>query len=341
MKRTTIRDVARTAGVSLSTVSRVLHRHPAVNSDIQQRVLHAIEQLEYQPNRSAQRLRSKMGSVIGLIISDIENPFFTSIVRGVEDVAYAQQMTVVLCNTDEDPAKQERYIDVMQEEGVAGLIIAPAHGDSSDSLQRLRDLGIPVVLLDRDIGDEKSDAVCVDNVAGAYSATQHLIAANRKRIAIVNGDTQIKTFADRFKGYRRALIDANIKTNRNYVVEVPPKIERSLQATLELLQIKPRPDAIFAGNNLITIGVLKAIKQLKLKIPEEIALVGFDDMPWSSELCPPITSVAQPTYELGQEAARLLLRRLRNNDGFHQTITLRTRLIVRESCGAKLTTSEV
>jgi LacI family transcriptional regulator len=338
MKRATIRDVASTAGVSLSTVSRVLHRHPAVNRDIQARVLNAIEQLEYQPNRSAQRLRSKMSSVIGLIISDIENPFFTSIVRGVEDVAYGQQMTVVLCNTDEDPAKQERYIEVMEEEGVAGLIIAPAHGDSIESLQRLRDLGIPIVLLDRDIGDDKSDVVCVDNAAGAYSATQHLIATNRKRIALVNGDTEIKTFADRFEGYRKALIDANIKVNKNYVVEVPPKIERSLQATLDLLQMKPRPDAIFAGNNLITIGVLKAIKQLKLKIPEEIALVGFDDMPWSSELCPPITSVAQPTYELGQEAARLLLRRLRNNDGFHQTITLRTRLIVRESCGANAIT---
>lgn len=340
MKRATIRDVAKTAGVSLSTVSRVLHRHPAVNSDIQQRVLRAIDELDYQPNRSAQRLRSKLGSVIGLIISDIENPFFTSIVRGVEDVAYANQMTVVLCNTDEDPAKQERYIGVMQEEGVAGLIIAPAHSDSYESLQPLRELGIPTVLLDRDIGDEKSDAVCVDNVAGAYTATQHLITANRKRIAIVNGDTHIKTFADRYQGYRRALIDGNIKINKNYVVEVPPKIERSLQATLELLQLKPRPDAIFAGNNLITIGVLKAIKQLKLSIPEEIALVGFDDMPWSSELCPPITSVAQPTYELGQEAARLLIRRLRDNDGFHQTITLHTRLIVRESCGAKQSSSE-
>lgn len=340
MKRATIRDVAKTAGVSLSTVSRVLHRHPAVNSDIQQRVLRAIDELDYQPNRSAQRLRSKMGSVIGLIISDIENPFFTSIVRGVEDVAYANQMTVVLCNTDEDPAKQERYIGVMQEEGVAGLIIAPAHSDSYESLLPLRELGIPTVLLDRDIGDEKSDAVCVDNVAGAYSATHHLITAHHKRIAIVNGDTHIKTFADRYQGYRRALIDANIKINKNYVVEVPPKIERSLQATLDLLQLKPRPDAIFAGNNLITIGVLKAIKQLKLSIPEEIALVGFDDMPWSSELCPPITSVAQPTYELGQEAARLLIRRLRDNDGFHQTITLHTRLIVRESCGAKQSGSE-
>ena len=336
MKRATIRDVANAAGVSLSTVSRVLNRHPGVDSSLQERVQVAVDQLGYQPNRWAQRLRSEMSSVIGLVISDIENPFFTSIVRGVEDVAYDHQMTVFLCNTDEDPRKQERYVDVMAEERVAGLIIAPAHGESMGALQKLRDAGIPIVLLDRDIGAQKIDAVLVDNVAGAYSAAQHLIALNRRRIALVNGDTSIKTFEDRYKGYRKALADAGIRFNKDFVVETAPKIERSQQATVELLQRRPRPDAIFAGNNLITIGVLKAIRQLKLKIPEEIALVGFDDMPWSSELCPPITSIAQPTYELGKEAAQLLIRRLQNANGFHQTITLHTRLIVRESCGASL-----
>lgn len=339
MKRATIRDVANAAGVSLSTVSRVLHGHPAVDSDLQKRVLEAIQKLNYQPNRSAQRLRSKMSSVIGLVISDIENPFFTSIVRGVEDVAYSQQMTVVLCNTDEDPVKQQRYVDVMAEERVAGLIIAPAFGDSVHSLNKLRDSGIPIVLLDRNIGENKIDAVMVDNIAGAYTATQHLLSLNRRRIALVNGDTHIKTFEDRYKGYIKALTDANIKVNKNYIVEVHPKIERSFQATLELLQLHPRPDAIFAGNNLITVGVLKAIKHLELKIPEEIALVGFDDMPWSSELFPPVTSIAQPTYELGQEAARLLIRRLQDPNAFQQTIMLQTRLIVRESCGAYLQSS--
>ncbi len=336
MKRATIRDVANTAGVSVSTVSRVLNAHPAVDSSLQKRVLAAVEQLGYQPNRWAQRLRSEMSSVIGLVISDIENPFFTSIVRGVEDVAYNHQMTVFLCNTDEDPRKQERYVDVMAEERVAGVIIAPAHGDSLGALQKLRDSGIPVVLLDRDIGAQKIDAVLVDNVAGAYTATKHLISVNHRRIALVNGDTRIKTFADRYEGYRNALADANIKLNKNYVVEVHPKIERSQQATIDLLQMKPRLDAIFAANNLITIGALKALRQLKLKVPEEVALVGFDDMPWSSELYPSVTSIAQPTYELGREAAQLLMRRVQHADGFHQTITLHTRLIVRESCGAKL-----
>ena len=336
MKRATIRDVARAAGVSVSTVSRVLHGHPAVNGDLQKRVQEAIETLDYQPNRSAQRLRSNMSSVIGLVISDIENPFFTSIVRGVEDVAYSKQMTVVLCNTDEDPRKQERYVDVMAEERVAGLIIAPAYGDSVQSLLKLRQSGIPTVLLDRNVGEDKIDAVLVDNVAGAYTATQHLIALGRRRIVLVNGDTRIKTFADRHRGYCKALEDAGIPFNREYVVEVYPKIERSIEAALALLQLDPRPDAIFAGNNLITVGVLKAIKQLGLNIPQEIALVGFDDMPWSSELCPPVTSIAQPTYELGQEAARLLIRRIQDPNAFQQTIMLHTRLIVRESCGAFL-----
>jgi DNA-binding LacI/PurR family transcriptional regulator len=336
MKRATIRDVASAAGVSLSTVSRVIHGHPAVNHDLQKRVLEVIAQMDYQPDRSAQRLRSKMSSVIGLIISDIENPFFTSVVRGVEDVAYRHQMTVVLCNTDEDPKKQERYVDVMVKERVAGLIIAPADGDTVSPLYRLQESGIPIVLLDRNIGANKIDAVMVDNLNGAYTATKHLISLNRKRIALLNGDTQIKTFEDRYKGYCKALEEANIKLNKQYVVEVLPKIERSYDAALQLLQLKSRPDAIFAGNNLITVGVLKAIRQLKLNVPEDIALVGFDDMPWSSELCPPITSIAQPTYELGKEAASLLIRRLQEPSRFQQTIMLHTRLIVRESCGAYL-----
>jgi LacI family transcriptional regulator len=334
MKRATIRDVALSAGVSLSTVSRVIHGHPAVDSALQKRVLEAVERLNYQPNRAAQRLRSQVNSVIGLVISDIENPFFTSIVRGVEDVAYDNQMTVILCSTDEDPVKQERRLEVMAKERVAGLIIAPAHGDSLASLHKLHQSGMPIVLLDRYIGSGELDGVMVDNVEGAYTATRHLIAQNRRRIALVNGDSRIKTFEDRLKGYRMALAEANIPFDDDLVTEVDPKIERSQKATLRLLQREPRPDAIFASNNLITVGVLKAIRQLKLKIPEEVALVGFDDMPWSSELCPPVTSVAQPTYELGKEAGRLLIRRLQDPGGFQQTIVLHTRLIVRESCGA-------
>lgn len=324
------------AGVSLSTVSRVIHGHPAVDSVLQKRVMEAVERLNYQPNRSAQRLRSQVNSVIGLVISDIENPFFTSIVRGVEDVAYENQMTVILCSTDEDPVKQERRLEVMAKERVAGLIIAPAHGDSMASLYRLHESGMPIVLLDRYISNSEMDGVMVDNVEGAYTATRHLISLKRKRIALVNGDSRIKTFEDRYKGYRKALAEANIPLNEDYITEVDPKIERSLKATLKLLQRDPRPDAIFASNNLITVGVLKAIRQLKIKIPEEVALVGFDDMPWSSELCPPVTSIAQPTYELGKEAGRLLIRRLKDPGGFQQTIVLHTRLIVRESCGAYL-----
>lgn len=305
-----------------------------MDSALQKRVLEAVERLNYQPNRAAQRLRSQVNSVIGLVISDIENPFFTSIVRGVEDVAYDNQMTVILCSTDEDPVKQERRLEVMAKERVAGLIIAPAHGDSLASLHKLHQSGMPIVLLDRYIGSGELDGVMVDNVEGAYTATRHLIAQNRRRIALVNGDSRIKTFEDRLKGYRMALAEANIPFDDDLVTEVDPKIERSQKATLRLLQREPRPDAIFASNNLITVGVLKAIRQLKLKIPEEVALVGFDDMPWSSELCPPVTSVAQPTYELGKEAGRLLIRRLQDPGGFQQTIVLHTRLIVRESCGA-------
>jgi DNA-binding LacI/PurR family transcriptional regulator len=334
MKRITIRDVARAAGVSLSTVSRVLHGNPTVRPDLQERVLETVQRLNYQPNRMAQRLRSNASNIIGLVISDIENPFFTSIVRGVEDVAYGQFMNVILCNTDEDPLKQRRYIDIMAEERAAGLIIAPVHEERTlDSLLELQKGGVPVVLVDRNIGADQIDAVLVDNFAGAYSATRHLIDCGRKRIAIVNGETRIETFADRYEGYARALADAGIPLDMKLVVETAPRINESQQATSRLLEADHKPDAIFAGNNLITLGVLKAAKQVNMTIPQDMALAGFDDMPWSSELCPSITSVAQPTYELGQEAARLLIRRMKDNNAFQQTTMMQTRLIVRESCG--------
>jgi LacI family transcriptional regulator len=334
MKRTTIQDVAEKAGVSLSTVSRVLNDNPSVSIDLQQRVLDAIKILNYQPNRSAQRLRSQNSRVIGLVISDIENPFFTSIVRGVEDVAYNRQMNVILCNTDENPEKERRYIEVMSEERVAGLIITPTYGDKQDILIDLQASGIPVVLLDRDIESDALDTVLVDNISGAYTATKHLIDLAYERIAIVNGEPQVKTFSDRFKGYQKALIESGVKLDQSLVCEVSPRIESSLQATQTLL--KASPDAIFAANNLMTLGVLKAIKAQGLRVPEDVALIGFDDMPWSGDLYPPITSVAQPTYELGREAARLLIRRMSDENVFQQKILLQTRLIVRQSCGAYL-----
>lgn len=336
MKRVTMKDVARAAGVSLSTVSRVLNDNLSVDSDLRKEVLDAIKQLGYQPNRSAQQLRSSISHVIGLIIADVENPFFTSVIRGIEDVAFDRQLNVLLCNTDEDPDKQQEYLKVMSEERVAGLIITPTFDTDPEQLRSLQQSGMPIVLLDRQIEELECDQVIVDNVAGAYTATRHLIELGHRRIAFVQGNLPVRTYTDRYIGYTQALTEASIQLDRNLVLELSPRLEDTYETMLPYLRSKQPPDAVFAANNLMTLGVLKAIKQAGLSVPEDIAVVGFDDMPWSGELCPPVTSVAQPTYELGQEAARLLIRRINDEKVFRQDVLLKTRFIIRASCGATI-----
>lgn len=337
MAQITMRDVADYANVSLSTVSRVLNNHPSVDEQLRQRVLDAVRSLGYQPNQAARRLRSNTSNVIGLIISDIENPFFTSVVRGVEDLAYAHQRNVILCNTDEDPAKEQIYLEVMQAERVAGLIITPTYGERRhDSFARLQALGIPIVLLDRSLSGSEFDDVTVDNLSGAYQAVKHLLQLGRKRIAMVTAETRLTTFQQRHQGYLKALAEFGIKPQKELVKVTDPKTAAAQQVTAQLLQLSRPPDAIFAANNLMTIGVLNTLREQRVRVPEDVALVGFDDMPWSGQLSPPVTSVSQPTYELGREAARLLLRRINDPDVHPQSIVLQTRLVVRESCGAQL-----
>ena len=333
MPTSTLKDVANRAGVSKATVSRVLNNNPRVAEDLRLRVVEAVQALGYQPNRAARRLRASSSDVLGLIISDIANPFFISVVRGVEDTAYAHNMSVVLCNTDEDLVRQQIYLRVMQAEHVAGLIISPANVD--EDFSGLKRLGIPVILLDRQTDKLVTDAVVVDNVAGACDAVRHLIGLGYERIGIVGGTPHLTTGRQRTEGYRKALHDAGIRIDERLVKHGDFKTDSGYRLTNELLQLPQPPRAIFVANNLMTLGALRAIREQGVRVPEEVALVGFDDMPWSSELCPPLTAVSQPTYELGQETVHLLLRRLADPNAPIRTVTLQPRLVVRESCGAQ------
>lgn len=338
MGTVTIQEVAAYAGVSSATVSRVLNGHPRVSAELRERVLEASRALGYQPNRVARRLRigSSTSDVVGLIISDIENPFFISVVRGVEDVAYANRLSVVLCNTDESPAKQQMYLNVMLAERVGGLIISPAPGSDYQELDRLRQKGIPIVLLDRRAERYDFDTVQVDNVHGAFMAVSHLIELGHRRIALIGGTAGLTTARDRYEGYRNALEKAGIALDKSLIKQGDYKKASGYQLTLDLMQLREPPRAIFVANNLMTLGTLQALQELRIHVPQDVALVGFDDMPWSGQLCPPLTAVAQPTYDLGQEAGRLLLRRMPDRDAAAQTIVLQTRLIIRESSGARL-----
>jgi LacI family transcriptional regulator len=334
MTAPTLKDVADHAQVSKATVSRVLNNNPNVAEELRVRVLESIRLLGYQPNRAARRLRASVSEVLGLIISDIENPFFISVVRGVEDAAYASQMSVVLCNTDENPAKQQMYLRVMQAERVAGLIISPTN--VNEDFTELSQVGIPVILLDRRTDKFETDAVTIDNVGGAFLAVRHLIDLGYERIGTIGGSPHLTTGRERFEGYRKALNAAGLKIDEKLVKIGDFKTDSGYRLVSELISLPRPPQAIFVANNLMTLGTLRALRENNIRVPQDVALVGFDDMPWSSELCPPLTAISQPTYELGQETVNLLLRRLANPDAPIRTVTLQPRLIVRESCGAML-----
>lgn len=337
MSTVTIQTVAEHAQVSRATVSRVLNHNPSVDPEIRDRVLEAARVLGYQPNRAARRLRTQSKDVIGVIISDIQNPYFTSVIRGIEDAAYAHQMNIVLCNSEEDSAKQQKYARVLQAESVAGMIISPAHAQNDlPFLQEMKQNGIAIIILDRVSADLPFDAVKVDNVQGAYDAVQHLIAQGRHHIGVIYPD--VITGRERYQGYRNALEANDIVFNPDLALAAGYTVESAYQATRELLQSGLALDALFSGNDHVTLGVLRACRELGARIPQDIALAGFDDMPWADELYSPPTVVAQPTYDIGQQAVHLLRRRLAQPDAPVETIVLQTQLIIRQSSG---TTKEV
>jgi LacI family transcriptional regulator len=255
MANSTLRDVAEYAGVSSATASRVLNNNPTVAPELRSRVLEAIQALGYQPNRAARRLRAQSSNVIGLVISDIQNPYFLSVIRSVEDAAYAQQMNLILCNSDEDPDKERMYLNVMESEHVAELIIVPAHSNNSADLNLLKQAGIPIILLDRVVRNVQADTVQVDNERGAYEAVQHLIDLGYERIATIAGSRHLTTGRERYQGYQAALETAGLPLDENLVKTGNFKTESGYSLALELMNSNP-PEAIFVANNLMSLGAL-------------------------------------------------------------------------------------
>ncbi len=323
MTAVTMKDVAEYAGVSKATVSRVVNDDPNVAADLRTQVLNAIKELGYQPNRAAQRLRAGSSDVIGLLVSDIQNPFFTSVVGGVEEMAYAHQMSILLCNTNEDYSRQQMYLSVMQAENVAGLILSPTPMTDGKSLKKLTQANMPIILLDRSVDGLDADTVVVDNAHGAFLAVTHLINLGYKRIGMIASSPILTT-------------GPGFPVDDNLIKVGDSRKESGHELARELIEMSEPPEAIFVANNLMTLGALGALREHKVRVPEDIALIGFDDMPWSAELCSPLTAISQPTYDLGREAVHLLIRRLAEPKAPYRTVTLQTRLIVRESCGATL-----
>jgi LacI family transcriptional regulator len=326
-----IKDVARHAQVSVATVSRVLANKPYINEETRQRVLLSVKELGYQPSRVARSLRVKTSQIIGLIISDIQNPFFTSLVRAVEDTASANQLAIFLCNSDEDPQKEALYVDLMISEHVAGVIITPTC-EVGCSVKRLVDAGIPVVTVDRRVLDLELDTVVLDNISAASDLVTYLLNLGHRRIGAILGSSEITTGHERFHGYEMAISSFGMQIDPNLVRAGLPKEDLGYQFTSELLELQEPPTALFVGNNLLTIGALKSIRDHKLSIPQDVSVVSFDDLDWMLLLNPPLTVASQPTYKMGQSAANLILSRILNPRKPPETIVFGTELKIRESC---------
>ena len=332
----TIHEVAKRAGVASITVSRVINNSGYASEEIRERVMAAVKEMGYVPNRLASSLRSKRTRVLALVLTDITNPFFTVAARGVEDVASQAGYTVIFCNTDENKQKEQKYVDVLMQNQVDGIILVPS-GFDSDSIETLQQNNIPVVVIDRAVADKRVDQVRCDSVTGACELTRLLLSLGHTRIALLNGPQNVSTAADRLIGFRQALQEAPAAARQQVVLHGAFTRESGYRMTQEALALSPRPTALFAANNFIALGTLRALEEAHLRVPEDVAVVTFDDLPESLVISPFLTVAAQPVYQMAARATEILLKRMASpQPETFEEIVFPTTLIIRKSSGAPL-----
>ena len=328
----TIRDVARRAGVAPITVSRVINNSGYVSVRTRQRVEKAIAELNYVPNALAQGLRFNKTNVIALVLSDVTNPFWTTVARGTEDASSEENYSVILCNTDEDVAKHDKYAQLLLRRQVDGFLLVPV-SNSVDTIRFIQQQGVSLVILDRQLPGVSVDIVRADSEGGAYELTHYLTELGHRRIAILSGPEIVSTSTQRVAGYKRALQDAHLKADPDLISFGNFYQDSGYERTKRLLTLSQRPTAIFAGNNFIAIGVMKALYESGLGIPEDMSVVGFDELPPGLLVRPFLTVATQPAYEMGYRATKLLLERIANSgEPSCQEIVLPTQLVIRQSC---------
>lgn len=335
-KPPTIRDVARRAGVGVGTVSRVLNSKGHVSNATREKVLRAVEELNYQPNNLARSLATGRSRLVALVIPDITNPFFPTVARGVEDAASTMGYTVVLCNTDGDPAQEMAYAKTLRELRVDGIIFVVSSPDSAAVWELLRG-HFPLALIDRQVEGASVDAVLVDNVSSAREATRHLIRLGHRRIAHISGPPQLTTSRDRLRGYLEALGEAGLEADETLIRAGDFRYHSGYARMKELLEAQDPPTAVFAANDLMAIGAIRALGESGRRVPDDVAVVGFDDILLASLVRPALTTVSQPAYQMGVTATELLIRRMDGLvSGPPQEVVLTPQLVIRESCGGKV-----
>ena len=327
-----MQEIARMAGVALGTVSHVLNNTANVSEPKRARVLEAVQKAGYQPSQLARGLRRDTTNMIGMIIPDITNPFFPAVVRGAEDVAFSNGYRLILCNTDNDHSKEIIHLNELRTYLPAGLIVIPSNfSDLTTQAESYRLAGAGVVCIDRLPRNWSGDSVTSNNEAGAYNATRHLIQLGHTRLATITGPLHLTNATERLEGFKRAAKEAKLRLSPEYVQETTFDKQGGHAKTLILLRLIPRPTAIFAGNDMIALGALLAVREAGLRCPEEISIMGFDDLDLAETTNPSLSSVAQPGYQLGTTAAQILLDRRDGDTSPAKHIVLETLLHLRNS----------
>jgi LacI family transcriptional regulator len=330
---TTIREVAESAGVSYATVSHVINNTRLVSPETRERVLAAMAALNYRPNALARSLRQGKTNTIGLVLPDSANPFFAEISRCIEDETFKKGYSVFLCNTELDTQRELFYVDVLSKKQVDGIIFVAA-GDQADSLEFLVSRNMPVVMIDRDVPNVEVDAVLTDHQLGGYLATRHLLELGHTRIACIAGPSSITPSAERIIGYRKALEEAGLPYDEKLVLRGDYHAQSGMDITHTILRMDPRPTAIFALNDLMALGALRAAAEAGCSVPSDLAVVGYDDLELSHFTNPPLTTIAQPKTEIGAQAVDLLVDRMSRKDRSPSRVVLPPELIVRRSTQA-------
>lgn len=334
MAETNIKEVARRAGVSLGTVSNVLNRPENVSAPTRERVLNAIKELGYVRNDSARHLRAGNSRTVAIVVLDVSNPFFTDVVRGAEAVVEAAGAMLVVCNSGEDTSREGRHLNMLEEQRVRGLLITPVRDGRHKGLERLVERGIPVVLVDRGSGQPNRCSVAVDDVLGGRLAASHLAETGHSKIAFVGGPFTITQVADRFAGAKSALADHDGDTELQVIETQSLSVAAGRVAAEDICSMPAakRPTAVFCANDLLALGVLQGVIAGGLRVPQDLALVGYDDIEFAGASTVPLTSVRQPREQLGRTAAQLLLEEA-EGDGRHghRHVVFQPELVIRDS----------
>jgi DNA-binding LacI/PurR family transcriptional regulator len=334
MSITTIKDIAKQLNLSPSTVSRALRDHPDISLPTKNRVISLAQKLDYHPDTIAQSLQTKKTKTIGVIVPEIKQPFFASVINGIEEVAYGAGYTIIVCQSNETVDREVLYTRTLLSHRIAGLLASLSRTTKNlDHFKILQKRGVSIVFFDRVSDDIEASKVVVDDYNGAFTVVEHLVKAGYKRIAHLAGPKNLSISKDRLKGYMDALEQGNLPYDKELVVYGGLDDTDGVVGFHKLLNLKTIPDAIFAVNDPVAIGAFVVIKEHGLKIPDDIALAGFSNTNVSSLLDPPLTTVEQPSYEIGKTSAHLLIEQIANDDEnfVPKSIVLKTHLIVRSS----------